>query len=127
MNFDFIDDIKFNEQGLIPAISIQYDSKKVLMMAWMNKASLMETLKTKKVCYWSRSRQSFWKKGETSGNEQQLMDMYLDCDKDTLLLIVNQKGAACHTGRKSCFFYKVSHNGLKEAFEPIMDPKDLYG
>ncbi len=127
MNFDFIDDIKFNEQGLIPAISIQYDSKEVLMMAWMNKASLMETLKTKKACYWSRSRQSFWKKGETSGNEQQLMDMYLDCDKDTLLLIVNQKGAACHTGRKSCFFYKVSHNGLKEDFEPIMDPKDLYG
>ncbi len=125
-NFNFINEITFNEQGLIPAISIQYDSREVLMMAWMNKESLIRTLQTKKVCYWSRSRQSFWKKGEISGNEQKLINIYLDCDKDTLLLEIDQKGAACHTGRRSCFYYKLEENDLKEASSPIVDPKDLY-
>lgn len=126
IDFTFINDLKFNEQGLIPAISIQYDTKEVLMMAWMNKESIIKTLESQTVCYWSRSRQSFWKKGESSGNEQKFIHLYTDCDKDTLLLEVDQKGAACHTGRLSCFYHKLSSNGFKEISSPIMDPKDLY-
>ncbi len=126
MNFNFINEINFNAQGLIPAIALQYDTKEILMMAWMNKESLIKSLETKKVCYWSRSRQKFWKKGEISGNEQKLINLYLDCDKDTILLEVDQNGAACHTGRRSCFYYKLEENSLVEAFSPILDPKDLY-
>ncbi len=126
MNFNFIDHIYFNEQGLIPAIAVQYNTKEVLMMAWMSKESIIQTLETKKACYWSRSRQKLWKKGEISGNEQQLINMYFDCDKDTILLEVNQKGAACHTGRRSCFYHKLEEDKLIEFFQPILDPKDLY-
>ncbi len=126
IDLTFIKTLKFNEQGLIPAISVQYDTKQVLMMAWMNEESIMKTLESKNVCYWSRSRQSFWKKGESSGNEQRLIHLYTDCDKDTLLLEVDQKGAACHTGRLSCFYNQLTPTGFTEISQPIMDPKDLY-
>ena len=104
MQPSFISDLKFNENGLIPAIAQQHDSGEVLMMAWMNADSIAETLKTKHVCYWSRSRQNFWRKGETSGNVQTLVEMRYDCDADAILLLVDQKGPACHLGKRSCFF-----------------------
>jgi len=105
---DFIEDLKFNEAGLIPAIAQQHDTGEVLMLAWMNEESIRETLKTKHVCYWSRSRQRFWRKGETSGNTQKLVEMRYDCDADSLLLKVDQTGPACHTGAQNCFFKNVN-------------------
>lgn len=103
-----IDQLVFNAQGLIPAIAQQHDTGEVLMMAWMNKAALEETLSTGRACYWSRSRQQFWRKGESSGNEQQVVKVIADCDGDTLLLMVNQSGPACHTNRASCFFLDMA-------------------
>lgn len=98
---------KWNADGLIPAIAQDADSGEVLMMAWMNEEALQLTLSEKRTVYWSRSRQGLWRKGETSGNIQRLISARLDCDGDTLLLQVNQVGGgACHTGRRSCFFYE---------------------
>lgn len=118
--------LKYNTDGLIPAIAQQYDSGEVLMLAWMNKVSIEETLQTKRVCYWSRSRQAFWRKGESSGQIQQLKEMSFDCDADTLLLKVDQTGSACHTGRRSCFFYQVVNDVVEITSEPLIDPKELY-
>ena len=100
----FLQQTKFNADGLVPAIAQQYDTKEVLMMAWMNEASLKETIISKRACYWSRSRQSFWRKGDSSGHIQMVKDIKLDCDGDTILMLVDQTGAACHTGERSCFF-----------------------
>lgn len=97
------------------------------MMAWMNRASIEETLRTGRVCYWSRSRQRFWRKGESSGQVQQLKEMRFDCDQDTILLRVDQQGAACHTGRRHCFFYKVEGETVIIDSEPLIDPAELYG
>lgn len=102
-----IDELKYDEKGLIPAIVQDASTKEVLMMAYMNKESLKKTIKEKKACYFSRSRQKLWTKGETSGNFQKVKDIYYDCDMDTLLLIVDQTGVACHTGNKSCFYRKI--------------------
>jgi len=99
--------IKFNNEGLIPAIIQQYNSNEVLMLAWMNKDSLEETIKTKRTCFWSRSRKKLWRKGETSGNIQEVKDIKIDCDNDTLIIKVDAKGPACHTGQESCFFEKL--------------------
>ena len=99
--------VKYNSQGLVPVIAQQHDTREVLMMAWMNATSLEETLQTGRVCYWSRSRQSLWRKGETSGHHQHLVACRLDCDGDTILLFVNQIGAACHTGERTCFFQSL--------------------
>lgn len=97
---------KWNEQGLIPVIAQEADTGEVLMLAWMNAEALAKTLETGEAVYWSRSRQSLWRKGATSGNTQTLVDACLDCDGDTLLLQVKQQGdGACHTGRRTCFFY----------------------
>lgn len=104
---DVIDQLAFNEQGLIPAITQDANTKSVLMFAWMNKKALQHTLKTKRVTYWSRSRQQLWIKGETSGHVQNLVSMSFDCDGDTILCQVEQQGAACHTGRASCFYLQV--------------------
>ncbi len=121
-----LSELKYNADGLIPAIAQQYDSGEVLMLAWMNKVSIEETLQTKRVCYWSRSRQAFWRKGESSGQIQQLKAMSFDCDVDTLLLKVDQTGPACHTGRRSCFFYQVVDDVVEVSSEPLIDPKELY-
>lgn len=122
-----IDAITFDSNGLIPAIAQQYDSGEVLMVAWMNAESIAETLATGQVCYWSRSRQSLWRKGESSGQTQRLVEMRIDCDADTLLLLVEQTGVACHTGRRSCFFQAVRDGELVTIAEPEVDPATLYG
>jgi phosphoribosyl-AMP cyclohydrolase len=103
----FVEAVKFNSDGLVPAIAQSKETGEVLMMAWMTKATLEETLATGHVTYWSRSRQTAWRKGETSGNHQRLVEALVDCDGDTLLLKVDQMGPACHTGAPSCFFRKL--------------------
>lgn len=107
---DFINKLTYNENGLIPAIAQQHDTGEVLMMAWMNDKAIRETLSTGQVCYWSRSRQTYWRKGESSGHQQRLKSMRADCDGDTLLLLVDQKGPACHTNRRSCFFFEAGES-----------------
>ncbi|MBT2787911.1 MULTISPECIES: phosphoribosyl-AMP cyclohydrolase [unclassified Halomonas] len=119
--------VRFNADGLIPAIAQQHDSKEVLMMAWMNREALEETLATQRVCYYSRSRGTLWRKGETSGQQQQLISAALDCDGDTLLLHVEQTGPACHTGRRSCFYIAVDKEQASITSTPLIDPDDLYG
>ncbi len=104
---DIMKRITFNEAGLVPAIAQCVKSGDVLMMAWMNREAIEKTLATKDVYYWSRSRNSLWRKGETSGHTQRLKEFFIDCDGDTLLLKVEQTGAACHTGEKTCFFTKA--------------------
>ena len=97
------------------------------MMAWMNAASIAETLATGRVCYWSRSRGKLWRKGETSGQVQHLREIRIDCDGDTVLLLVDQRGVACHTGRRNCFYRAVRDGELIEIAAPLMDPEALYG
>jgi len=118
--------INFDQDGLVPAIAQQHDTGEVLMMAWMNRDAVRETLLQGQVVYWSRSRNSLWRKGETSGQIQDLIEMRLDCDGDTLLLQVDQTGVACHTGRRNCFFTAVRDGGLIEIAKVEVDPKDLY-
>lgn len=113
--------LKFNEQGLLPAIAQQHDSKDVLMLAWMNADAVRETLETGRVCYWSRSRGSLWRKGESSGHTQKLVEMRYDCDADTLLLLVDQNGAACHTNRPNCFFNAVRDGVVEIISKPQED------
>ncbi len=122
----WINNLKYNQDGLIPAIAQQHDSKEILMMAWMNMDSIKETLQTGRVCYWSRSRQAFWRKGESSGQVQMLKEFRVDCDSDTLLLLVDQTGPACHTGRRSCFYKVVDGDKLSIDSEPLIDPQELY-
>ncbi len=119
--------LKFNEDGLVPAIAQQHDSGEVLMMAWMNRDSVVETLQTGRVCYWSRSRGKLWRKGESSGQQQRLVEFLVDCDGDTILLKVDQDGVACHTGRRTCFYTAARPEGLAEVEKVLVDPKDLYG
>lgn len=104
---EVLENLPFNADGLLPAIAQQFDTGEVLMLAWMNTAAILETLETRQVCYWSRSRQQFWRKGETSEHRQQLVELRIDCDGDTLLLLVDQSGPACHTNRRSCFYNAV--------------------
>ena len=119
--------IRYDANGLVPAIAQQHDTGEVLMMAWMNAASVSETLATGRVCYWSRSREAFWRKGETSGQAQNLIELRIDCDGDTLLLLVDQVGAACHTGQRSCFHRAVRDGRLETITDAIADPAILYG
>lgn len=119
--------VRFNEAGLLPAIAQQYDTGEVLMVAWMNREALEETLATHRVCYYSRSRQKLWRKGETSGQQQLLKSAALDCDGDTLLLQVEQTGPACHTGRRSCFYLSLTDKSATINSEPLIDPATLYG
>ncbi len=122
-----VESLPFNADGLLPAIAQQHDTGEVLMMAWMNRIALEETLETGRVCYWSRSRQKLWRKGESSGQVQQLQELRVDCDGDTLLLLVDQTGPACHTGRRSCFYSAVRGLRLEVISDPLIDPKELYG
>ena len=119
--------IAFDAQGLVPAIAQQHDTGEVLMLAWMNREAVTETLATGRVCYFSRSRGVLWRKGETSGQVQHLRELRVDCDGDTLLLLVEQEGVACHTGRRSCFFRAVRDGALIEIAAPLVSPEQLYG
>ena len=119
--------IRFDGDGLVPAVAQAHGTSEVLMMAWMNEASLRETLLTGRVCYWSRSRGALWRKGETSGQTQHLRELRLDCDGDTLLLFVEQKGVACHTGHRSCFHLAWADGVLRETAPVLVPPETLYG
>ena len=123
----FPGDLVFDSAGLIPVIAQQHDSGEVLMLAWMNREALAETIATGRACYWSRSRRQLWRKGETSGQVQRVVELRLDCDLDAILLRVDQTGVACHTGRRSCFFNRIE-DGRVVAREPVeVDPAHLYG
>ena len=111
--------LSYNTAGLIPAIAQEETTGEVLMMAWMNAESVQRTLDTGRVTYWSRSRNAFWIKGETSGHVQDLVDMRVDCDHDCLLLIIRQTGPACHTNRRSCFYTSVANEGETELMAPM--------
>ncbi len=125
-NMKFLDTVKFDSQGLVPAI-IQAKTGEVLMLGWMNKEALQRTIATGKVHFWSRSRKKLWMKGEKSGHYQLLREIYLDCDNDTLLIKVEQVKAACHTGYRSCFFRKVTPQGDLEIIgKKIFEPKEVY-
>ena len=110
--------LRFDAQGLIPAIAQDAGSGEVLMMAWMNAESVAETLATGRVTYWSRSRRTFWRKGESSGHVQRLVEMRLDCDRDCLLMLVEQTGPACHTNRRSCFYTALRDGREVEIMAP---------
>ena len=125
----FYDGLKFNADGLIPAIVQEQATGRVLMMAWMNRASLESTVKTGKTHFWSRSRKKFWMKGEESGHTQTVKDIAFDCDGDTLLIQVEQIGAACHEGFKSCFFRSVESDGsaFRVTEQQLQKPEEIYG
>ena len=122
-----LNSISWNPAGLVACIAQQHDTGEVLMLAWMDRAAVEETLATGRVCYYSRSRSRPWRKGETSGQVQRLMELRLDCDGDTLLALVEQTGAACHTGRRSCFYRAARDGVLATIADPIADPQVLYG
>lgn len=124
---DILEAISFDGDGLVPAIVQQAESGEVLMLAWMNREAVEETLKTGFAHYYSRSRKALWRKGETSGQTQRLRDFRIDCDGDTVLLVVDQKGVACHTGRHNCFFRAPRQGNLAEVHPVITPPDDLYG
>jgi len=122
-----LDAVPFDANGLVAAIAQQHDTGEVLMLAWMNRESLAETLATGQVCYYSRSRRRLWRKGESSGQTQRLIEMRLDCDGDALLLLVDQTGVACHTGRRSCFFRAAQEGAWVEIAAPLVPAETLYG
>ena len=115
--------IQFDRQGLVPAIAQQHDTGEVLMMAWMDRNAVIETMRSGRACYWSRSRQAPWRKGDTSGHIQTLVDLRVDCDGDTLLVEVSQTGVACHTGRHNCFFRAI-RDGKLETIAPVLVDMD---
>ena len=119
--------LRFDDDGLVAAIAQQHDTGEVLMMAWMTREAIRETLESGQVCYWSRSRQALWRKGETSGQVQRLVDLRVDCDGDALLVLVDQTGVACHTGRRSCFFRAARDGALETIADVQTDPETLYG
>lgn len=127
-DMSFYDKLKFNEDGLVPAIIQEAGTGRVLMMAWMNRASIESTIKTGKTHFWSRSRKKFWMKGEESGHTQTVRDLAFDCDGDTLLIQVEQVGSACHEGFKSCFFRSVEGDGasFRTTEEQLQKPEDIY-
>ena len=119
-----VDALRFDAEGLLPAIAQHADSGEILMFAWMNRAALRETLQSGRVCYFSRSRGSLWRKGEQSGNVQQLKELRFDCDGDVVLMKIDQTGPACHTGRASCFYLKVEGEQVIVDRDIDVDPKD---
>ncbi len=125
-NNAILEHITFNADGLLPVIAQQHDTGEVLMMAWMNRKSLEETLATGHMHYWSRSRQALWRKGERSGQVQQVKELLLDCDGDTLLAKVDQEGVSCHTGRRSCFYRTITPEGFTINQEVVIPPETLY-
>ncbi|MDD5462004.1 MAG: phosphoribosyl-AMP cyclohydrolase [Methylococcales bacterium] len=127
MSVSWLDDIRWNEDGLVPVIAQQADTGKMLMFAWMNRESLGLTVTEGYAVYWSRSRKRLWRKGEESGHRQKVVDLFLDCDEDVILLKIEQEGGiACHTGRESCFYRRLA-DGQWQAVEPVLkDPKTMY-
>ena len=126
---NILEQLKFDSDGLIPAIAQEEKSGEILMMAWMNRESLRATIETNRATYWSRSRKKFWMKGEESGNIQEIRSIHIDCDGDAVLLKVNQiGGAACHTGHRTCFYREVVDGGqnFKESNDIIFDPNTVY-
>ena len=119
--------VRFDADGLVPAIAQQHDTGEILMLAWMDRAAIDETLATRQVCYWSRSRQRLWRKGESSGQRQRLVELRYDCDADALLLLVDQTGVACHTGHLTCFYTAWRDGRPVEIAPPLADPETLYG
>jgi phosphoribosyl-AMP cyclohydrolase len=122
-----LETLSFNADGLIPAIAQQHDTGEVLMMAWMNREAVETTLREGRGVYWSRSRGALWRKGESSGQVQTMIELRWDCDNDTILLVVDQAGVACHTGRRNCFFNAVRDGEVQEIAEIVTNPDDLYG
>ena len=124
-----LDDLKFDADGLIPAVVQDYDNGEVLMVGYMNREAVQRTLASGQVTFWSRSRQTFWVKGETSGHVQHLKGMYFDCDQDCLLVKVVQVGPACHEGYRSCFFRRITDAGENHELvaERMKMPEDIYG
>jgi phosphoribosyl-AMP cyclohydrolase len=121
------DALRFDAEGLLPAIAQHADSGEILMFAWMNRAALRETLQSGRVCYFSRSRGSLWRKGEVSGNVQRLKELRFDCDGDVVLMKIDQTGPACHTGRASCFYLKVEGEQVIVDRDIDVDPDAMYG
>ena len=111
--------LKFNQEGLIPAVAQDIDTKEVLMLAWMDDKAIRSTLEEGQVCYYSRSRKAYWKKGEESGHKQRMVEMYIDCDGDSILLLVNQEGPACHTNRPGCFYLRAEKNIVTISSDPV--------
>ncbi|MEY4718309.1 MAG: phosphoribosyl-AMP cyclohydrolase [Pseudomonadota bacterium] len=127
MSQQWLDDIQWTDEGLVPVIAQQYDSGKVVMFAWMNRESLALTLAEGFAVYWSRSRQRLWRKGEESGHRQKIMAVNLDCDADVILLSIDQEGGiACHTGRESCFYRRFSEGRWLDSEPVLKDPKTIY-
>jgi phosphoribosyl-AMP cyclohydrolase len=126
-HLEWLDQVAWNEQGLVPAIAQDAASGEVLMFAWMNREALQLTVERSEAVYWSRSRQKLWHKGEESGHTQKVLDICLDCDSDTILLkIVQTGGIACHTGRRSCFFKKLDRGVWLDAAPILKNPEDIY-
>ena len=126
---NWINNVRWDSDGLLPIIVQDVSSSKIIMFAWMNRETLKESIKQRKAIYWSRSRKQVWVKGEESGHYQNIEDMYLDCDNDVLLIKVKQEGGiACHTGRESCFYNRINMktNKIEECEKVIKDPKDIY-
>lgn len=122
----FLDEIKFDDRGLVPAIIQDYQSCEILMLAYMNKESLQKTLSSGKTHFWSRSRKKLWLKGESSGHTQEVKELFIDCDMDTLLFKVEQKVAACHTGYRSCFYRKLQGEELAVVAEKVFEEGTIY-
>ena len=124
---EILPDFSKSEDGLIPAVAQDAETGDILMLAYVNQAAWEETLKSGRACYWSRSRSRLWKKGEESGNWQEIKEILVDCDGDSIIYKIEQKGGiACHTGRRSCFYNQSEGDGFVTNSEPLKDPKDLY-
>ena len=124
----FLDDIQWNDDGLVPVVTQSRESGRVLMLAWANREALATAVAEQRAVYWSRSRNTLWRKGESSGHVQKLVDVYLDCDNDCLCYVVDQVGgAACHTGRESCFYRRLSGDGWLTESAVLRAPEDMYG
>lgn len=123
-----LQDIRWNDHGLVAAIAQDWQSGEVLMMAWMDREALELTIRESRAIYWSRSRQALWRKGEESGNVQRLRELRLDCDGDTVLMKVEQLGGiACHTGRRSCFYRRLEDGEWRTTDKVLRDPREMYG
>jgi phosphoribosyl-AMP cyclohydrolase len=124
----YLEQLRWNDDGLVPAIAQDWQTGKILMMAWMNAEALRCTVEEGQAVYWSRSRQALWRKGESSGNRQEVRELRLDCDGDTLLLSVEQIGGiACHTGREHCFYRRLQEGNWQEVEPVLQDPDEIYG